>query len=262
MSVKRGTDLALAGAATLVLSPVLVGVGVAIWSSDRGSPFYSAYRVGLRGQRFKMMKFRSMVLNADKLGPSSTGSRDPRITSIGRVMRATKVDELPQLINVLRGEMSIVGPRPQLAFEVASYSAEERRLLDVRPGISDLASVVFADEGEILACESDPDLAYEQLIRPWKSRLGLFYVDHGSVWMDVMIIGLTVTNSLSRKRALDGVQWVLRHHGADGRLQEVARRDQPLVPTPPPGLSQVIMQVPPSVPAQAESATDGSHAAR
>lgn len=258
MSVKRGTDLILAGAAVLVLSPVMVAVGAAIWLTDRGSPFYSAYRVGLRGQRFKMVKFRSMVPNAAQIGPSSTSSRDPRITGIGRVIRAYKIDELPQLINVLRGEMSMVGPRPQLAFAVASYSSEERRLLEVKPGVTDLSSVVFSDEGEILASESDPDLAYEQLIRPLKNRIALFSIDHGSFLTDLMVIGLTVANSFTRARALAGVRWILRRHGADEALIEICFRSRPLVPTAPPGLTKVVDQVPPGMPSDVSLESDRS----
>lgn len=257
-TAKRIADLTLAGAALLVLSPLMLAVGAAVWMTDRGSPLYSAYRVGLRGQRFKMMKFRSMVPNAAQIGPSSTSSRDPRITGIGRVIRASKLDELPQLINVLRGEMSFVGPRPQLAFEVASYSSEERRLLDAKPGITDLSSVVFSDEGAILASELDPDLAYEQLIRPWKNRIALFYLDHGSFMNDLLVIGLTVTNSFSRTKSLAGARWFLRRHGADEALIEVCFRNRPLVPASPPGLTKIIDQVPPGMPSQLSPPTERS----
>lgn len=242
MSVKRTIDLTVAGAGLLILSPVMAGVAGAIWLSDHGSPFYSAFRIGLGGRPFKMHKFRSMILDADRIGASSTGNRDPRLTKVGRAIRAVKLDELPQLFNVLRGEMSLVGPRPNLAFAVEGYTAEERRLLDVRPGITDIASIVFADEGAILAEEPDPDLAYEQLIRPGKSRLGVFYVDHASARMDIAIVIITILNGFSRRVALSRVQHLLRNHGASEDLLRLASRKYPLQPAPPLGLNEVVAQ--------------------
>ena len=191
-----------------------------------------------------MYKFRTMVLNADRIGASSTGNRDPRITTVGRFMRATKIDELPQLINVARGDMSLVGPRPNIGWEVASYSDEERGLLAVRPGITDLASIVFADEGAVLADHPDPDLAYEQLIRPWKSRLGLVYAHNASVSLNLRIIALTLLNSVNRPKALAKVVRLLQALDAEASLIRVATREDPLVPSAPPGFVEVITAVP------------------
>ena len=244
MDAKRTLDTLASGTGLLLLSPLMGGVALAIWFHDRGTPVYSAQRCGLGGTEFTMYKFRTMVLNADTIGASSTGNRDPRITTVGRIIRATKIDELPQLINVMRGDMSLVGPRPNIGWEVASYSQEERGLLVVRPGITDLASIVFADEGSILSHHEDPDLAYEQLIRPWKSRLGLVYARNASVSLNLRIIALTLLNSVNRPKALAQVRSLLRSLRADPSVIRVATRDEPLMPSAPPGHPTIISVVP------------------
>lgn len=244
MKSKRVFDIAVSGSGLIIAAPLMSTLALAIWWHDRGSPLYRAKRCGRGGRTFTMYKFRTMVLNADRLGGSSTGSNDPRITPVGRLMRATKADELPQLVNVFRGEMSLVGPRPNIDWEVASYSSEELQLMTVRPGITDVASIAFADEGEILANEADPDLAYEQLIRPWKSRLGLVYVQHAGVVLDLQVIALTLLNSLNRSLALELLSSLLRRLGASSQEVEIALRRQPLVPTPPPGYEHVLTVVP------------------
>lgn len=156
---------------------------------DRDGPvFYGGRRIGMGGDEFRMYKFRSMVTNADRVGGPNTPDDDPRLTRTGRFLRRYKLDELPQLVNVLKGDMSFVGPRPQVPQEVAGYSAEERDLLLVRPGITDWASLRFANEGEILAGHADPDRAYAELIRPEKMRLGLEYVHRGTFRDDLTIL--------------------------------------------------------------------------
>ncbi len=187
-----------------------------------------------------MVKFRSMVKNADRAGVDSTSANDQRITGIGRFIRRFKIDELPQLWNVAKGDMSLVGPRPNVVREVDLYTAEERHLLDARPGITDLASIVFADEGDILADKADPDIAYNQLIRPGKSRLGLFYVDNRTTLMDLRILRLTVTNSLNRERALQAVSTLLGRAGAPDDLVRLATREDDLVAAPPPGADAIV----------------------
>jgi lipopolysaccharide/colanic/teichoic acid biosynthesis glycosyltransferase len=189
-----------------------------------------------------MVKFRSMTVGADRTGVDSSSADDPRITRVGRVIRAYKLDELVQLWNVLCGDMSLVGPRPQVARDAAIYTDVERELLAVRPGITDLSSIVFSDEGEILKGAVDPDLAYNQLIRPWKSRLGLIYVEHAGLRLDLECLVLTAAALVSRDRALAGVDRVLARLGADGEIRRAAARRQPLTPFPPPGSSAVVMQ--------------------
>ncbi|MBL4689706.1 MAG: sugar transferase [Nannocystaceae bacterium] len=221
-------------------APVMVPVLIATWAQDRHSPFYIASRVAKGGGSFRMVKVRSMVVNADKSGVDSTAADDKRITPIGAFVRRFKLDELAQLWNVLRGDMSLVGPRPNVERDVALYTDEERRLLTVRPGITDLASIVFADEGEILSGARDPDLDYNQRIRPYKSRLGLLLVDHGTVALDIRIIWLTLLSAASRRAALHGVVGILEQLDANSLLRDVAARREPLVPYPPPGASEIV----------------------
>jgi lipopolysaccharide/colanic/teichoic acid biosynthesis glycosyltransferase len=185
-----------------------------------------------------MVKLRSMVMEADRTGVRSTAGDDRRITPIGRFARRFKLDELPQLWNVLKGDMSFVGPRPNVTTEVELYSAEERGLLTVRPGITDFASIVFADEGEILRGSKDPDRDYNLLIRPWKSRLGLHYIRTWSLRLDVRLILLTVAGAFSRRRTLSAVQRLLARTPTPADLIRVAGRTDPLVPTPPPGVGE------------------------
>jgi lipopolysaccharide/colanic/teichoic acid biosynthesis glycosyltransferase len=235
--VKRALDLAAAAVAIVVLSPVLAIISALVFASDWHSPFYRGTRVGRGGRPFRMIKFRSMRVNADRSGVMSTAGNDSRITAVGRVLRRYKLDELPQLVNILRGEMSFVGPRPNVPTEVALYSDDERALLSVRPGITDLASIVFSDEGEILRGSADPDRDYNLLIRPWKSRLGLHYVRRRSLRLDVELIYLTAVALSSKARALEGVARILIRTGADAELIRVARRQDALTPALPPGVT-------------------------
>jgi lipopolysaccharide/colanic/teichoic acid biosynthesis glycosyltransferase len=219
----------------------MVLVAIAIWLQDFCSPFYVAARAGRGGQPFRMVKFRTMVVRADRTGVDSTAGDDPRITPIGRWIRKTKLDEVPQLWNVLLGQMSLVGPRPNVPRETTLYTAEEKRLLLVRPGVTDLASIVFADEADILRGAADPDLHYSQVIRPWKSRLGLLYVAHMGLALDIRIIVLTIRSALDRAGALEAVADLATQLGADPELVDVARRRAPLRPAPPPGASFVVI---------------------
>jgi lipopolysaccharide/colanic/teichoic acid biosynthesis glycosyltransferase len=156
------------------------------------------------------------------------------------VIRRFKLDELTQLWNVLTGDMSLVGPRPNVERETRLYTSEERRLLTVKPGITDFASIVFADEGEILKDQADPDIAYNQLIRPWKSRLGIFYVQNASVLLDVELVILTALAIVSRDRALRRVHAALVRLGAPNDLARVALRTASLEPLPPPGATTIV----------------------
>jgi len=239
--MKRLFDIVFSLVGLLLMSPILVIFMLLIWLQDFHSPLYKAPRVGRNGKIFKMVKLRSMIAGADKSGVDSTAASDTRITLIGHLIRRYKFDEFSQLWNVLKGDMSLVGPRPQVQRDVNLYTAEERHLLDSRPGITDLASIVFSDEGEILEGCNDPDLRYNQVIRPWKSRLGLFYVRERSFLLDMQIIGITIIAILSRPMAFQGVQKILQRIGADDRLKAVAKRDQPLTSYPPPGSDSIIM---------------------
>ena len=238
--MKRSFDIFVSAAGLFVFAPVLLVVMFLVWRQDRCSPFYIAPRVGKNKRLFKMVKLRSMIANADASGVDSTSGDDARITPVGHLIRRYKLDEVTQLWNVLKGDMSLVGPRPNVKRETKLYTEEENRLLSVRPGITDFASIVFADEGEILEGKEDPDLAYNQLIRPYKSRLGLFYIDQKSVFLDFSLCYLTVVAILSRRSALDKVARMIETRGGEGELVHVARRLSPLVAAPPPGSSSIV----------------------
>lgn len=238
--MKRVMDVSVALLGLLVISPVLLPVMFLVWRQDGHSPFYIASRIGKDELPFRMVKLRSMVINADRSGVDSTAGGDPRITPIGHFIRRYKFDELTQLWNVLLGDMSLVGPRPNVKRETDLYTNEERRLLSVKPGITDIASIVFADEGDILKDKDDPDLAYNQLIRPWKSRLGLLYVDNRGLLLDIRLIWLTICAMVSREQTLTSVVALVKQLGADGHLVRVAGRLEPLSPFAPPGAGDIV----------------------
>ncbi len=240
--MKRLIDIVLSSLGLILGSPVLLPVMFLIWKQDKHSPFYIAPRVGRGGRPFRMVKLRSMIINADKSGVDSTSSSDRRITPVGQFVRKYKLDELTQLWNVLKGDMSLVGPRPNVERETRMYTQLEKKLLSVRPGITDYASIVFSDEGEILRDQADPDIAYNQLIRPYKGLLGLFYIEHSSWVLDLRLIYLTAVAIISRPRALRGVVLDLRRRGAPPRLVNVATREAPLVPAPPPGATAIVTE--------------------
>lgn len=194
--VKRLFDIVCSILALVVLSPALITIAVMVNREDRGPVFYRGTRTGRFGKPFRIVKFRTMVVDAEKLGGSSTADDDPRISRVGRTLRKYKLDELPQLFNVLKGEMSIVGPRPQVPWAVELYSEAERALLSVRPGITDYASIKFRDEGAILRASGDPDRDYLEKIAPEKIRLGLEYVRTQSLATDMKLILLTLTSML------------------------------------------------------------------
>lgn len=211
-----------------------------VWRQDGHSPFYIAPRVGKDGTSFRMVKLRSMVINADKTGVDSTSANDQRITVVGYFIRRFKLDELTQLWNVFKGDMSMVGPRPNVRRETDLYTTEERRLLTVKPGVTDFSSIVFSDEGDILKNQADPDIAYNQLIRPGKSMLGLFYIDHQSLWLDIRLCLITVIAIFSRDRALQQIKNIIGNLGGNQELLRIAGRRQPLVPLPPPGETRIV----------------------
>ena len=189
--MKRALDVTASALGLAILAPLLVIVGASIRREDGGPVLYRSVRAGRGGRPFGMLKFRTMVVNADRVGPPSTADDDPRITRIGRILRKYKLDELPQLVNVLRGEMSLVGPRPEVLSEVEQYAGEEQLLLSVLPGMTDWASLRFRNEGAILEGSPDPHRTYREQIRPEKIRLGLEYVYRHSFWTDLKILAHT-----------------------------------------------------------------------
>lgn len=230
--MKRSVDIVISLIGLLISAPLLLPVIIIIWLQDFRSPFYIAPRVGKNGRDFKMVKLRSMVVGADRTGVDSTSNKDPRITPVGKFIRAYKLDELSQLWNVLIGDMSLVGPRPNVRRAVENYIPFELKLLSVRPGITDISSIVFSDEGDILKESKDPDLDYDRLIRPWKSQLGVLYVENHSFRLDFLLVVHTVIAIFSRKRALIGIGRILRALRADETLIRVASRTEPLLSFP------------------------------
>lgn len=230
--LKRLTDIIGAFAGLLVLSPLLCVILFFVWKQDGHSPFYISDRVGRGGTPFRMLKIRSMVILADLASVESTSATDARITPIGHFVRHWKLDELSQLWNVLIGDMSLVGPRPNTVREVASYTPAERRLLTVKPGITDISSIVFSDEGEILRDALDPDRAYSELIRPWKSRLGLVYIENASWLLDIQLIWITILAIFNKPLSLKRITQILGRQEADTALIQIVRREQPLRPSP------------------------------
>lgn len=238
--MKRGFDIFTSVFGLVVAAPLLILICFLIWLQDRHSPFYVAERVGRENRPFRMVKIRSMIVRADQTGVDSTAGDDKRITPLGHMVRKLKLDELSQLWNVLKGDMSLVGPRPNVLREVAMYTSEENMLLEIRPGITDISSIVFADEGDILRGAEDPDLRYHQIIRPYKSRLGLLYVKKSGFFLDLELIFLTITNSLARGWTLQKVSQIVSRLGGDPELVEVASRLKVLTPKPPPGTTGVV----------------------
>ena len=233
--MKRVADLTAAALGLLAASPVLLPTALAVSLQDGHSPLYVAPRVGKGGRTFRMVKLRSMRILADATGVTSTAGDDPRITAVGRFIRRWKLDEITQLWNVLTGDMSLVGPRPQVAWAVDTYTPAERALLDVRPGITDLASIVFADEADILHGAADPDARYQEIIRPWKSRLALLYIrSRPGLLRDLQVVWLTAVAIVNRPRALEGVARLVERLGGEAPLARVARRVDPLTAAPPP----------------------------
>lgn len=228
--MKRAFDISASAIGLALLSPVLAIVLFLVWRQDGHSPLYLGERAGRDGRPFRMIKIRSMIMGADRTGVESTGADDARITPLGHFIRRWKFDEITQLWNVLKGDMSLVGPRPNTLREVAKYTPAERRLLSVRPGITDLASIVFSDEGDIIKGADDPDREYDRLIRPWKSRLGLVYTANVGVLLDIRLIFLTIVAIVDKDRALASVAGLLHRLGADPETIAFARRDRPLVP--------------------------------
>lgn len=191
-------DIIFSAVGLILISPILLIISVIIKREDRGPVFYRGIRVGKSGKFFKIYKFRTMVVNAENLGGPSTSDEDTRITRVGKYIRKYKLDELPQLINVLKGEMSFVGPRPEVKMYVDMFTDEENAILSVCPGITDWASLWNSDEGSLLAGSSDPEKTYMEKIRPEKIRLQLKYVREHSFLIDLKIIFQTLRTIVSR----------------------------------------------------------------
>ena len=196
--LKRIIDVVLALTGFIIFSPLVIIIAIWVKFDSPGPVFYRGVRVGRYGEKFRIFKFRSMVMNADKSGVSSTSSQDTRITSSGRFIRKWKIDELSQLINVINGDMSLVGPRPEVLEFVELYSDEEKKILIIRPGITDWASIWNADEGGVLKGALDADKVYAKVIRPTKLNLQLYYLKNRSIFVDLKILVYTAYRIINK----------------------------------------------------------------
>ena len=239
--IKRIFDILFSLSGLLFFSPILILFLISVWRYDKKSPLYISQRIGKNSKIFNLIKIRTMMADADKKGISSTSDDDTRIIPIGQKIRNYKIDELTQLFNVLIGNMSLVGPRPNVKTEVDLYTEIEKELLSVKPGITDFSSLVFSDEGKILENKENPDLSYNQLIRPWKSRLGLIYIKHQSILLDLELMIFTLVALISKPMALKWVVKKLEKFDVDQKIIEVAKREKELIPFPPPGSDKIVV---------------------
>lgn len=186
--VKRIFDILVSGLALMLLLPLLLLIVLVVASTSPGGAFFRQVRVGRNGRTFRLLKFRSMRPDSESRGQITVGGRDPRITSVGFFLRKSKLDELPQLLNVFVGDMSIVGPRPEVPKYVALYTREQQEVLRVRPGITSAASIAYIDENELLGRSADPERTYLEEVMPAKLKLDIAYVAHHTFLMDLVII--------------------------------------------------------------------------
>lgn len=194
--IKRCFDIVFSVIGVILLSPIFLGIWLLVVMDSRGGGFYRQTRVGKNGIDFRLWKFRTMSVGADKGSLLTVGGRDSRITRVGYHLRRFKLDELPQLFNVFSGDMSLVGPRPEVRKYVDLYSAEQRKVLSVKPGITDYASIEFVNENDLLATSSDPEKTYIEEIMPLKLQLNLNYIQDQSLMVDIGIILRTIKRIL------------------------------------------------------------------
>ncbi len=194
--IKRIFDIISSITGLTIASPLILLISILIKKEDPGSVFYRGKRVGKKGKIFRIFKFRTMVQNADKIGGPSTAGDDPRLTKTGKFLRKYNLDEIPQLINVFKGEMSIVGPRPDVPEEVETYGEKKDIILSVKPGMTDLATLENIHEEEVLRGSKDPHETYQKLIKPKKLKLAVEYVKRRSLFLDLKIILKTIKTAI------------------------------------------------------------------
>lgn len=197
--MKRAFDLIVAALAVLVLLPLLLLLALAVALTSPGGAFFAQTRVGKGGTEFRLLKFRSMRPGSEAKGQLTVGGRDPRITAVGHFLRKTKLDELPQLFNILKGEMSLVGPRPEVRKYVALYSAEQRQVLQVRPGLTDYASLEYFEENALLGASENPEETYIQEVMPAKLALNAKYIEDMGLGTDLKILLRTAVRIVGRR---------------------------------------------------------------
>lgn len=216
--MKRAFDFICSLIGVILLSPVFLVLSIMIVMDSKGGVFFRGPRVGLHGKEFKIFKFRSMVPDCEGKGKWNVGDKDDRITKMGHFLRKSKLDELPQLINVLKGDMSLVGPRPELRYYTDMYTEEEKAILDLKPGITDWASMTNFEQFKGFTMVEDPDAFYLEQVRPLKLKLQLYYRYHHSFWGDIKCIFWTVYKVITHSQKLPkNVQQIVDEYKA---LQE------------------------------------------
>ena len=225
--LKRLFDVVSSLLGLIILSPLFIIMAVIIVITSSGGVFYLGERVGQNGKPFKIFKFRSMIEGAESVGKWNVGDQDERITpTVGHFLRKTKINELPQLINVLIGNMSIVGPRPELKVYVDMYTEKEKRILDLRPGITDWASIVHFNQSDIFTKADDPDEAYLKYIRPLKIKLQIYYRDNNSFLSDIKIIFWTIYKIVFRSRKIPKeIAPIIDQHKKDLEKSNIHKED-------------------------------------
>jgi len=197
--MKRLFDILMSLTILVLFAPFGLLLSLCILLESKGGVFYRQERIGLNGKPFKLLKFRSMHPNAELQGKLTVGARDPRVTRVGAFIRKYKLDEFPQFINVLKGEMSVVGPRPEVAEYVLKYSEEQRKVLNYKPGITDLASITYFEENKLLAKSTDPERTYIEEIMPEKIRINLDYQTNANVWKDLGVVWRTARRIIFKR---------------------------------------------------------------
>lgn len=200
--MKRVFDFACSLLGLIILSPVFLILSIMVATDSPGGIFFRGPRVGLHGKEFRIFKFRSMIPDCEGKGKWNVGDKDNRITRVGHFLRKSKLDELPQLINVLKGDMSLVGPRPELRFYTDMYTEEEKAILDLKPGITDWASMTNFEQFKGFTTAKDPDAFYLEQVRPLKLKLQLYYRYHHSFWGDIKCLFWTTYKVVTRSQKL------------------------------------------------------------
>ncbi len=221
--MKRLFDFVVSLIGLIVLSPVMAVIALCIVADSKGGVFFRGERVGRYGKSFRIFKFRSMVPDCEGKGKWNVGDRDERITRVGHFLRKSKLDELPQLLNVLKGEMSLVGYRPELRFYVDMYTEEEMPILDLKPGVTDWASMANFEQFKGFTASEDPDAFYLEQVRPLKLRLQLYYRYHHSFWGDIKCLLWTVFKVLTHSQKLPrDVQKIVDDYSAEKQQQTLS----------------------------------------
>ncbi|TGY41476.1 sugar transferase [Clostridium sartagoforme] len=195
--IKRIFDFVASFVGCIIISPIYIVIALLIKLDSKGPVFFKQKRVGQFGKEFEILKYRTMVVDAEKIGKQITVGKDSRITKIGHILRKYKLDELPQLFNVLKGDMSLVGPRPEVPKYVELYNDKEREVLNVKPGITDFASIEYRDENELLGTVENPEEYYIDVIMKHKLKLNLKYINNNNIFIDIGIIFKTILKCLN-----------------------------------------------------------------